>query len=518
MIEKEYAVIVKRGINLEEVDAEIRASTGDGPIPNRAVDVANPRLGSKRMTHWMLTDEEAEELRKDERILAVEIPPDQRDDIFIAPRASQTGDFRRSTFADSDYVNWGLRRCIEETNVYNNSEATAGDYVYALDGTGVDVVIQDSGIQTDHPEFQDANGISRVQQINWYTESGIPGSQNANHYRDFDGHGSHCAGIAAGKTYGWAKNAQIYSQKLQGLEGPGDAGTGISITDAFDTIRLWHTAKTNGRPTVINMSWGFFQSTTGDPTSGVYQGTPWNFGDPGFTDDNDLYSNAGILPPIFRNGQFTRFYPNTNAFVDAEVDDMVAAGIHVFIAAGNDSYKAELVGGSDYDNEVTVGVSQVFYHRPGSPYSDAAFYVGAIDTTTETDGLVERDRIAGYSNRGPAVNIYAPGSGITSVCSTTNDGYTTSPYPGDESFVITNIPGTSMAAPQVCGIAALHLQVNPNITPAQMLTKLINDSKSVVYSTGNDTDYNILTSLQGSPNRMVFSRYGKQPLVISNLN
>ena len=54
-------------------------------------------------------------------------------------------------------------------------------------------------------------GTSRVQQIDWYTESGLSGSQNVNHYRDFDGHGTHCAGIAAGKTYGWAKKAHIYS-------------------------------------------------------------------------------------------------------------------------------------------------------------------------------------------------------------------------------------------------------------------------------------------------------------------
>ena len=53
--EKEYVVVVNRGIDLEEFDAEVAADTGSGPIPNRAVEVANPRWGSKRMTHWMLT-------------------------------------------------------------------------------------------------------------------------------------------------------------------------------------------------------------------------------------------------------------------------------------------------------------------------------------------------------------------------------------------------------------------------------------------------------------------------------
>ena len=517
-MEKEYTVIANTREDLPDLEAEITASSGAGPIPNRSVDIANPRPGSKIQTHFMLTDEEAEELRKDPRVRAVEIPPEQRDDIFIGKRAYQTGDFRRSTATNNDFVNWGLRRCIEATNVYGALETVDGDYQYALDGTGVDVVIQDSGLQVNHPEFEDANGSSRVQQIDWYTASGLPGTQSANHYRDFDGHGSHCAGIAAGKTYGWAKGAHVYSQKLAGLEGPGDAGTGISITDAFDTIRLWHNAKTNGRPTVVNMSWGYFQSSTGDPTSGVYRGTPWNFGDPGFTNDNDLFSNAGIVPPVFTTSGFVRFYPSQVASTDAEIEDMIADGVHVFIASGNDSYKSDIAGGVDYNNSVTFGGNTINYHRPGSPYSPNSFYVGSIDTTTINQSGSELDKIASYSNRGPAVNIYAPGTGITSVCSSTNDGYATVNYPDDPTFLIMNIPGTSMAAPQVCGVAALHLQVTPGLSPEQLQQKIFNDSQSVVYDTGLTDDYNILDSIQGSANRMLYSRYGIQPLRIQGLN
>ena len=44
-MEKEYAVIVRRDQNISEVEADIIASTGSGPIPNRSVEVANPRIG-----------------------------------------------------------------------------------------------------------------------------------------------------------------------------------------------------------------------------------------------------------------------------------------------------------------------------------------------------------------------------------------------------------------------------------------------------------------------------------------
>ena len=161
-MEKEYVVVVNRGINLEEFDAELSASSGSGPIPNRSVDVANARIGSKRMTHWMLTDDEATALSEDPRVFCVEIPADQRDDISIGLNSRQTGTFYRGSNLSSDYVNWGLRRCTATDNSAFGFQTTlTGDYDYALDGTGVDVVIQDSGIQADHPEFQDANGASR---------------------------------------------------------------------------------------------------------------------------------------------------------------------------------------------------------------------------------------------------------------------------------------------------------------------------------------------------------------------
>jgi hypothetical protein len=148
----------------------------------------------------------------------------------MMPTVTQTGEFTKTTSDSGAFLNWGLIRSSNATNVYGIGTTTALNYTYTLDGTGIDVVIQDSGLQIDHPVFQDGSGNSRVQQLNWGTYSGGAFTQNANHYRDYDGHGTHCAGIACGKTYGWAKEARVYSQKLNGLEGAGDSGTGISIT------------------------------------------------------------------------------------------------------------------------------------------------------------------------------------------------------------------------------------------------------------------------------------------------
>ena len=142
-----------------------------------------------------------------------------------------------------------------------------------LDGTGVDVVLQDSGIHKTHPEFQDANGTSRVKEIDWFTASGVAGSQPTNFYTDIDGHGTHVASTMAGKKFGWAKNADIYSQTI--LD---NSGNTISVASANDTLLGWHQAKTNNRPTVVNMSYGYiyFLNTATTPNGFGFNSTgPW---------------------------------------------------------------------------------------------------------------------------------------------------------------------------------------------------------------------------------------------------
>jgi hypothetical protein len=62
----------------------------------------------------MLTDEEAQLLKNDPRILDVEIPPDQRTDIQIGLKSTQLSNFTKPITLDSNqYVNWGMKSCTE---------------------------------------------------------------------------------------------------------------------------------------------------------------------------------------------------------------------------------------------------------------------------------------------------------------------------------------------------------------------------------------------------------------------
>ncbi|MGG0176518.1 S8 family serine peptidase [Gottfriedia acidiceleris] len=92
--------------------------------------------------------------------------------------------------------------------------------------------------------------------------------------------------------------------------------------------------------------------------------------------------------------------------------------------------------------------------------------------------LSEGDHLAAFSSRGPTKVTYdikpeitAPGVQILS----TVPSYINGPnYIGNYNYAYQQLSGTSMATPHVAGIAALLLQKNPNYTPADIKTILMN--------------------------------------------
>ena len=81
-----------------------------------------------------------------------------------------------SSSDDFSHDNWGLARCssLSGTLPFNTN------FTYTKTGSGVDVVIIDSGIKSDHPEWRDSNGNSRLQQINWTLYNPVTASRTLN--------------------------------------------------------------------------------------------------------------------------------------------------------------------------------------------------------------------------------------------------------------------------------------------------------------------------------------------------
>jgi subtilisin family serine protease len=514
---KEYNVILKKDADYDGFWEDMETET-DGLlyIPNRRINYTNERVGSLRQCWYLLTDEEAETLRQDPRVLGVEIPPEHRDDIIIAPNAIQDGVFTKTTSDSGTFHNWGLIRCLSKENNYGTDTTTSLKYTYTLTGKGVDVVIQDSGIQIDHPEFQDESGVSRFESVNWGSYSGGAFVQSGNHNRDFDGHGTHVAGTVAGKTFGWARSARVHHQKIQGLEGSGDSGTGISPTYAFDSIKSWHNSKSIDpntgykRPTVVNMSWGYLATYT-SVSSINYRGTSYTGVDIDTTTERN--DNYGLITNYFSFP--TTFMTNVRiASVDTDIEEMVDAGIVVCVAAGNRSNKVDVSGGDDYDNYVVTNSATVYYHRGSSPFHPTALIVGNMDSLVHNSST---DRKATSSETGPGVSLYAPGTDIMSCCSNTNR-FSAPAYYNNASFKQVNISGTSMASPQVAGVAALILELYPNWSPAQVKQWLLDNAGTAILNTGTGNDWTNYRSLKGGSAKVLHNPFTKsEPATISNL-
>jgi subtilisin family serine protease len=538
----EYIVTVNKGVDWQQLHTELTTDTSGSPIaniPDRAVTVIKLRSTNNRITHYDLTDPEADSLKNDSRVMSVE----KAGLGFITSDKIQDGNFSKTSNAAGEQQNWGLLRHTSTTNIYSTSlNDPGGTYNYVLDGTGVDVVIMDSGIQADHPEFQDANGVSRVKLINWYTESDVtdprPKDESneffsiSKHYTDIDGHGTHVASTVAGKTFGWAKNADIYVQTILG-----NKDREISIADAFDTLLGWHQKKTNpsdpsytGRPTVVNMSWGYalYLNTNVSPntivdnnlqvyatlTGGSYRGdSPYNNAPHTLTERADLVSK-GVTGRNAGSGYYQ--IPIVMNSVDTSVEQLTDAGIIVCIAAGNNSMKQDVENGDDYNNYVSYSGSYTgngYYHRGSSPRlgSNPGFNVGAIGNQSPS---TTQDEKAGYSDGGTAVNIYAAGTNIIGACSNTAPNFTGSRrvYYLNDSFWQMNINGTSMASPQIAGMVALLMQSHPDWTPTQVVNWFQNNATNKIYTTGNSDDYTVTNSLWGSEQQLAYFKLsGSKP-------
>lgn len=496
-------VTVKKGVDVDALMQELCSLGGTTEfVPTRRVEMYNEKNDSKRNFDVVLTKEEVDILRQDSRIVDVRYGSKKENGIEL--KSSRIDDLRlfsKTSGQDNTHYNWGIPACLSDTDPFVSTSLNY-QHPYVLDGTGVDVVIQDSGIDVNHPEWLDYSGTtSRLRQIDWPNAAGLSGiyTQDPSHYTDPDGHGTHCTGTVAGRRYGWAKGSDIYAIAI--IDNPANFG----ISASFNLIRGWHNNKTNGRPTVVNMSWGYFSYYTGI-TGGNYRGTPWT--------GTLMQPSFGMIqsPYNFDAGTGLYYHPIRVSSVDADIEDCLDDGVILVGAAGNDAHKMDILDGVDYNNYYTNTFGNRYYHQGATPNGDPrVISVGSVR-------LASPERQSAFSTTGPGVQIYAPGESIQSSVpagSNYDTLFSAVSYPDNSSFKVAKVSGTSMAAPQVAGVIACLLQSRSNYSPGKVLLWL--EQKGILnrmQEVGSGyTDY---FSFQTGPNRYLRQPFDSQyPMQVS---
>lgn len=142
-----------------------------------------------------------------------------------------------ATAASSDSIPWNLDRLDQRANELDNSYDPAGN------GSNVDIYILDTGIRLTHKDLE-----GRAQYMGYDAVDALTGS-NKQGVDDCNGHGTHCAGTAAGKTYGVAKKANIYNSRVLECDGSGLVSGIVQMIDA-----VIKQVNESGRPAVISQS------------------------------------------------------------------------------------------------------------------------------------------------------------------------------------------------------------------------------------------------------------------------
>ena len=365
--EKRAVVTLHKGVNADEFLDNMTTTFGSDAIPARSVTLHNEKPDSVSNFDFVLTQAEAETLKNDPRVRDVRWGSKLENGFIPMHNITEPSrSHQRDNTVNNTHYPWAFAECTSQTSRYGGGTSLNYAHAYSLDGTGVDCVIQDSGIEVGHPEWNTRDGSSsRLKQIDWPSASGLSGTytQGANHYTDQYGHGTHCASTTAGKLYGWANNSDIYAIKIFDTDAYG-------VSASFNMIRGWHNLKGTGRPTVVNMSWGYFGTYT-NINGGNWRGTPWG--------GTTLQLQFGMTQGGFYQGAFT--FPLRVTSVESDMEDCIADGVILVAAAGNSEHKMDVVGGVDYDNYfVSTLFGNRYYHRGGTPQAAAGtICVGAID-------------------------------------------------------------------------------------------------------------------------------------------
>lgn len=314
---------------------------------------------------------------------------------------------------------------LEYSN-YTSGEITGGHFVqdnYNVDGSGVTIAVLDSGIDGTHPDLE--FGSKTIENIKIVGDLDLAGGRNAfleglPNSDTSSGHGTHVAGTVAG-TGAASGNDARRANYHDGIA-PGANLVGLG---AGDGVSIFYALL------------GFDYAIANQQRLGIDIITnSWGGGDGSEFDPNNPINKASF--EAYKNGMVVTFAASNSGPADDTLNQYAVAPWVINVAAGT------------------------------------------------PDKL-----LADFSSRGIAGDQYklpditAPGQGITSTRAINTAIGAMGPVTdlNNPSYLVYyhTISGTSMATPFVAGVAALLLELNPNLSPDQI--------ESIIKATADEMDY-----------------------------
>ena len=288
-----------------------------------------------------------------------------------------------------------------------------------------DVAIVDTGIDGGHGDLFVVGGVNCT-------------TADRDAWGDGHGHGTHVAGTVGAKdngsgVVGVAPGVRLWSVRILNSEGFG--------------YLSWY---------ICGLDWIAAQRDPNDPALPLIEAANMSVAKWGKDDFNCGLTNADIL--------------------HQGICRLVASGVSVAVAAGNDSGSAAARVPAAYNEVITVSALADTDGKAGGLGGDRCLSWGTYDVD---------DTFADFSNHGADVDIIAPGKCIIST------------MPGG---AYAYMSGTSMATPHVAGAIALYKATRPWATPAMVRGALLQLSSS---------NWKRWTDPDGNPDRLLdVSRIG----------
>ncbi|MFI7108357.1 S8 family peptidase [Nonomuraea sp. NPDC050227] len=291
-----------------------------------------------------------------------------------------------------------------------------------LTGEGSAVAVLDSGVAVHHPFFggrvvaeacfspsDAAYGASSLCPDGADQQEG-PGAADADSgpcaYLDC-AHGTHVAGIVAGQETGDAA----------GGVAPGAGLVAVQVYSRFDSFSYCGSA---GPPCLL--------SFVSAQLAGMEK----------VLDLIDEGVPVAAVNLSLGSGRYTS--PCDDDPRGPAIDRLLAAGALTVVAAGNNGY------------------------------TDAVSAPACVSSAVAVGSTTDQDEVSSFSNRGPLLDLFAPGTDIVSS------------VPGGR---WQSMSGTSMAAPHVAGALAVLRQARPDATPAEIEAALKDTGKPIAHGGGS---------------------------------